>query len=87
MADHTYNVLFLCTGNSARSILAESLLNQWGRGGFRGFSTGSHPKGQVHMIALEARRWTSGRLFGPSFMRSRTASGSLSACRSPRSIV
>jgi arsenate reductase len=53
MAVHLYNVLFLCTGNSARSILAESLLNHWGRGKFRGFSAGSFPKGQVHPMAIE----------------------------------
>jgi arsenate reductase len=50
--EQPFNVLFLCTGNSARSILAEQLVNHWGRGQFRGYSAGSHPKGEVHAIAL-----------------------------------
>ena len=53
MDERTYNVLFLCTGNSARSILAEVLIEHWSKGRFKGHSAGSFPKGAVHPTALE----------------------------------
>lgn len=53
MADKTYNVLFICTGNSARSIIAQALLNAMSDGRFKAFSAGSHPKGEVHPLAIQ----------------------------------
>jgi arsenate reductase len=56
MADEVRNVLFLCTGNSARSILAECIVNRLGAGRFRGFSAGSHPKPAPHPVGLKLLR-------------------------------
>jgi arsenate reductase len=64
-----YNVLFLCTGNSARSIMAEAILNKSGAGKFRAFSAGSHPKGRVH---AEALRLLESLGYGTSGLRSKS---------------
>jgi protein-tyrosine-phosphatase len=64
MSEKTYNVLFLCTGNSARSVLAQTILNREGKGRFKAFSAGSHPTGTVNLHAIEILRlnnyWTDG---------------------------
>ncbi len=57
MSSTIYNVLFVCTGNSARSILAEGLMNHMGQGKFKAFSAGSHPVGAVNPLSLKTLSW------------------------------
>jgi arsenate reductase len=68
MTDKTFNVLFLCTGNSARSILAEAILNRVGQDRFKAYSAGSHPKGEVHPYTIELLK---GLNYNTDFARSK----------------
>ncbi|BBE70716.1 arsenate reductase ArsC [Oharaeibacter diazotrophicus] len=69
MSDRTFDVLFLCTGNSARSILAEAILNKLGQGRFRAHSAGSQPKGEVNPFAIRLLRQSG---FDTAFARSKS---------------
>jgi arsenate reductase (thioredoxin) len=69
MNQHSYNVLFICTGNSARSILAEAIMNQLGGGHFTAYSAGSHPKGEIHPLTIET---LTERKFDVSTLRSKS---------------
>jgi protein-tyrosine-phosphatase len=64
VSDRVYNVLVLCTGNSARSIIGECVVERLGKGRFRGFSAGSKPKGKVHPLAIEILRRNNYRIDG-----------------------
>ena len=68
MTDKTFNVLFLCTGNSARSIIAEAILNRVGQGKFKAYSAGSHPKGEVHPYTIRLLKTLN---YDTSFARSK----------------
>jgi len=69
MSDKSYNVLFICTGNSARSIIAEVVMNHLGRGRFQAYSAGTDPRGEVHPLALQV---LSNQGFGTSGLRSKS---------------
>lgn len=69
MSDKVYNVLFLCTGNSARSILAEAIMNRAGQGRFKAYSAGSQPKGEPHPMTLDLLRRMN---YDTSFARSKS---------------
>ena len=69
MAEQPLNVLFLCTGNSARSIMAEAILNRIGQGRFKAYSAGSHPKGKVHPYTLQLLKSLN---YDTSFARSKS---------------
>src|SRR5688572_9271269 len=69
MNEHTYNVLFICTGNSARSIMAEAILNQLGHAHFKAYSAGSNPRGAVHPLTIETLQ---DRKFDVSTLRSKS---------------
>jgi arsenate reductase (thioredoxin) len=68
MPDKVYNVLFLCTGNSARSIIAEAILNRLSQGKFKAYSAGSQPKGEVHPFTIQLLK---GLNYDTSFARSK----------------
>jgi hypothetical protein len=78
MADHPFNVLFLCTGNSARSIMAEAILNKLGAGKFRAYSAGSQPKGRVHPETVQLLRSLG---YDTSQLRSKSGASSPSRAR------
>ena len=69
MEQKKYNVLFLCTGNSARSIMAEALLNRWGIGKFNAYSAGSMPRGKLHPLTIKTLRMNN---FNPDYYRSKS---------------